>query len=340
MRTIWIASLVAGLVTARPGSAQTVVHISRDGKDDAAGTAAAPIRTLGRLERLLSRRADVTEVVSHQGVYRGSLSLPVPRNVTPEAAAKLPPLLLRAADGEEAILDGARPIEKAEPVGGRPGVYVVRDAKPFRHEAHRKRGLFPSMWDGRPPSEHNIEVSRLDVDTYGLCIRRPNVTVRGLRSRNYHRSYNHSAGIAVRAANVTVEECHVRNCPRGLFVYGPNARIVRCRADDCGCGALVDAVDALVEACTFIRVRDDFMVPMALQEAAPRCASGSRTRRPLPRNAAVPIGVPRPSRIGRRSSARTGTRSSRNPATVTWSSSTSASTRTVRTSTPVRTERR
>ena len=282
--------------------AGTTIHISPDGKDDAPGAAGAPIRTLMRLQGLLSERVDITEVVFHEGVYQGSLTVPAPKGVDRAAAAKLPRLLLRTAEGETAVLDGARPVEEAEPVGGQRGIYVVTDVKPFRDESYRKRGLFPGMWDakarrryqlvadlrsverfpasycftpealyihtsdGRPPVEHSIEVSRLDVSSYGLYLARPNVTVRGLRARNYHRSYNHSAGIAIRARNVTIEDCHSSNCPRGFSVYGPNARILRSRADDCGCGALVDSTDALVEDCVFIRIRDAFMVPMARQE--------------------------------------------------------------------------
>jgi len=300
MRIAW-AVLVSGIVSlAGVGFAETIIHVSPDGKDDASGAAAAPIRTLRHLQKMLSERAEIAEVVFHEGVYRGSLSVPVPKNLA--KGAKLPRLLLRAADGEEAILDGAWPVEKAEPVEGLPGVYVVKDPKQFRSESNRKRGLFPSMWDakarkryqlvadlrsvgrfprsfcftrdalyihtldGLPPSEHNIEIARLDVGKCGLYITRPNVTVRGLGSRGYHASYNHSAGFRIDARNVTIEECRSWNCPRGFTVRAANARILRCRADDCGCGALVDDIDALVEDCVFIRVRDGFMVPMALQE--------------------------------------------------------------------------
>ena len=125
----------------------TTLHISPDGRDDAVGSVDAPIMSLKHLERLLRTRADVTEVVIHGGVYHGSLVIPSPKDAYPE---KMKPLLVRAVEGEEVIIDGSQPLtaeDKPQPLEGAPGVYVVHNPEKFRTRTDRNQGKYPRVWD-------------------------------------------------------------------------------------------------------------------------------------------------------------------------------------------------
>jgi|GEM_PF-868627 len=277
--------------------AETVIHISPQGDDAASGAADAPIRTLQRLEALLGEHADIIEVVFHGGVYSGILTVPVPRGAD---AQKLPSLLLRAADGDEPIIDGALrlPAGESKPAAGAPGVYQL-DAAPFRSEKVRIAGAIPPMWDAaarkrylmvadllavkqfpasytftgntlyfhtsddRPPAEHQIEIGRL-IKTGVLNVARPNVTLRELIARNSLSGMSSSGFLTAKnAEHVTFENCRAVNCSRGFFIKGRHVRLLRCRAEDVGCGVYVAGQNVLVEGGIFLRgQRDDFMVPM------------------------------------------------------------------------------
>lgn len=280
----------------------SVIHISPDGVDTAAGTAKAPVKSLQCLWKLFRERSDITEIVFHEGVYRGSLIVANPIGMGPKSIAKLPPLLIRVKEGETAIIDGAQSLGETTPVKGTPGVYLVKNPLRYRSKYSKLRLWIPSVWDrkerrrymlvadensvrrfpasycftkdamyihtsdGENPRKHAIEVSLLNVTKHGIHIARPNTTVRGLRSRNFFKDINYSAGFGIYGENVSLEDCRVFNCPRGFGVYGPKARIIRCRADDCGCGVHVKYRQALVEKSRFFKIRDDFMVPMSYQE--------------------------------------------------------------------------
>ncbi|HRU06559.1 MAG TPA: hypothetical protein P5137_12395, partial [Candidatus Brocadiia bacterium] len=199
------ALAVCSAVGAAPGA---TLHVSPKGDDAASGEAGAPIRSLGRLQSLLVSRADVTEVVFHDGVYPGALNVFAPEKADPKT---LPPLLLRAAEAARPVLDGGLPLpaDKASPVKDAPGVYRL-DAALFRNEAQRRAGRMPAMWDqaartryelaaglltvkalpgsytieggalyvhtagGRALAECRVEIGSLDAAN-GLVIRRPNV---------------------------------------------------------------------------------------------------------------------------------------------------------------------
>ncbi len=299
--TSQLALLAPSLLLAGAAVAGPALHVAPTGDDTAAGTAEAPVRSLAALQRILADRRDVTEVVLHAGVYRESLSIAPPRGLSAEETAKLPPLLVRAAEGEAAVLDGARRIAQSEPVAGSPGVFRVA-AEPYLSEANRERGRMPGMWDaearqryqlvadpaavasfpssycftggllylstsdGRDPAHHQVELSSLTVGTAAVLVARPNVTVRGLAARNFHGDYTSSPGFYATADHVTIEDCRTDNCPRGFRATGRNVRFLRCRAEDCGGGVLINSKGALVEDCVFVRRRDAFMVPMPLQE--------------------------------------------------------------------------
>ena len=78
------------------------LHVSPAGSDDHPGTADRPIRTLGELGNRLTERSLVTEVIFHKGVYSGGLNIPPLNDAAPAST-----LLIRAAEGEEVIFDGA-----------------------------------------------------------------------------------------------------------------------------------------------------------------------------------------------------------------------------------------
>ena len=64
------------------------IHLSPAGDDKAPGAAEAPVKTIARVATLISERADLTEIVIHEGVYRRSFTIRAPGNVE---ADKLPP---------------------------------------------------------------------------------------------------------------------------------------------------------------------------------------------------------------------------------------------------------
>jgi len=273
------------------------LHVSPTGDDKATGAADAPIRSLGRLQSMLAARADVTEVVFHDGVYAGTLNVAAPQDADLKS---LPPLLLRAAEGAKPVLDGGLPLpaDKAAAVEGAPGVFRL-DAAPFRTEAQARAGRLPALWDrtartrydlvadllavksvpgsytieggvlyihtagGRGLGECGIEVGRLDA-VNGLVVSRPNVTVRGLAARGYTTTMFAAGFVAGGAGEKTLfEDCHASNCSRGFLLRADNARLLRCRAEDVGCGALLNGLHGVVEECDFYRgPRDRFRVPM------------------------------------------------------------------------------
>ena len=97
-----------------PDTAQ-VLYVSSEGNDANPGTPEAPLRTLRRASSLVA--AGTTVWVAEGTYYEGGLS--IPRNGTTEA-----PLVVRAAEGAEVVLDGADPeliSADWQPVG--PGLY-------------------------------------------------------------------------------------------------------------------------------------------------------------------------------------------------------------------------
>ena len=291
--------LLAALAAAGVALAETTIHISPRGEDRASGAADAPIRTLQRLQVLLDGNARISEVVFHDGVYRGRLSLHVPRDGD---VRQLAPLLLRAAEGEHPVIDGAEPLpaQKAQPVNGAPGVYRW-DALPQGGAATAGGGgLIPGLWDAaarqryllaadpaavrrfpasytfskgvlyfhtpdnRPPTEHHLEMGSLQAAGEGLRIARPDVTVRGLAARNYL-STMFSSGFCTGEGSqrVTFQQCQASNCSRGFTLGGRHIRLLGCRAEDVGCGVEVNAQHVTIEEGVFLRgPRDDFRVPM------------------------------------------------------------------------------
>jgi hypothetical protein len=276
----------SGLAPAQFAGNGVTIHVSPKGDDAQPGTAERPIQTLGRVESRLMEMPLVTEVVFHKGVYRGGLNIRPLEGADPARA-----LLIRAAEGEEVIFDGAGSLAQVQPLDGAPGVFVT----PFQYT----EGEYPKLWeadtrvrywlvadlasvkhfpssfthaggklyfhtsDGKAPSTHRIGISGADC---GVFANRPRVTVRGLAFRNYLARAKWSTGVDLRTRQITVENCRSWNCSMGFIVTGDENRVLNCRAEDVGGGVYVGGSNARIEGSRFIKTRDAFMLPMYSQD--------------------------------------------------------------------------
>ena len=299
--TVRVMGLAAGLTaTGMAPLAGETVHVAPSGNDTAVGSVTAPFRTLRRLSERLLEQPTVTEVVLRGGVYRESLTVPLP-----EAGTSLP-LLVRAAQGERVEIDGARPLD---PGGFRPladGVYSVAQSAVLGRGGVPAAGTAPRLWDrrarrryllaadgqavgvfpgsytfeadqlviqtpdGQAPSGHALEISaHSGVGAHGIVVRRPLTTLRGLSVRSFFRNPVYGSGVRLLAAHCQVVDCVIENCPRGVSIEAPDATVLRCRASDVGCGVRASAARPRIVENVFEKRRDLFCVPMpAKQEDA------------------------------------------------------------------------
>ena len=269
-----------------------VWHVSPSGSDAAAGTEPAPFATLKRAVEAAASSTEPGEIVLHAGVYPGDVTIPAPAQSNP------PPLIIRAATNgaggfAEAVIDGGQKITEAKLVDAARGIYFVpvnlANFEPSMWEADKrlrypfladrrsvevfpgslapgrepvdgevKEGLYFRTSDSRPPAEHDLGLAR---DRKGLVVLRPNVTVRGLRFRNFQLYFGVCA-ISIEAANVTVEGCEAWNC-WGAFMVSEgiaDAKILGCTARDVATGVKSYGRNTVVEDCRFIRINDPFEV--------------------------------------------------------------------------------
>jgi hypothetical protein len=302
----------AGIGTVVPLEAATF-FVAPGGKDTNSGTADRPLGTLNKAVALAVSRNEAAEIVLARGVYPGNI---VVGRQDDRLAGPKPPLLIRAAqnqDGshEEVIFDGGRRIDQAEAVAGQPGVFRFAGRYSYHSRTHMweadtrirymlvadmtavqrypasfwysKSEVFFHTSDGKPPSTHQVGISR---DSCGIMVYRPNVTIRGLKFRNFLH-WRWSCGVELRAANTAAEDCQACNSIRGFQVMldSPAIRVARCRTDDCGGGFYSQGTQAVVEDCRFYKIRDAFVVPVypqddtAIQFYYP--ASGGEVRRNL-----------------------------------------------------------
>ena len=94
-----------------------------------------PTESLSTVRDKLRADANITEVVLAEGVYFGGLSVEGPKGT--DFAQR--PLLIRAADGAQVILDGARPVEKYRPHEAVPGVFWI--------DYTSDGGEYPKFWE-------------------------------------------------------------------------------------------------------------------------------------------------------------------------------------------------
>ena len=281
------------LLLALPAAADTW-HVSPSGSDADSGSGSAPFATLNRAVEAATASAESGEIVLHAGVYPGNVTIPAPAS----SPSNAPPLLIRAASKpsggfEDVVIDGGRKITEATLVDAARGIYFVpvnlANFEPSMWEADKRlrypfvadrrsvevfpgslapgrefddgalrEGLYFRTSDSRPPAEHDLGLAR---DRKGLIVLRPNVTVRGLRFRNFQLYFGVCA-ISIEAANVTVERCEAWNC-WGAFMVSegiPDAKILACTAKDVATGVKSYGRNTVVEDCRFTRINDAFEV--------------------------------------------------------------------------------
>ena len=271
-----------------------VFHVAPAGKDANPGDATRPFATVNKAVAAVLPLKEPCEIIIREGTYPGDVRVGSNED---RLAGVRPHLLIRAAkkpDGtfEDVVFDGALKVEKAEPVTGRKGVFkfsarysTVRKPHMWEADTRTRYGLvadlnavelFPaSFWfegkdvffhtsDGAPPEKHDIGATR---GVAGITLWRPNVTVQGLKLRNFL-AWRWSAGVEMRGADTAALDCEARNCTRGFQVMmeAPRTRVIRCRADDCAGGYYSQGRFSVVEDNRFYKVRDRFMVPAYPQD--------------------------------------------------------------------------
>lgn len=243
------------------------------------------IRDLGALRNELDKRTDVSEVIIHEGVYFGGLSITPLNETSPREST----LLLHAASGEKVIFEGSRPLGDMTPVDGVANVYSMpagslqvsllklwdaNNRTRYKRAADRtavahfpatftidEKVLYVHIPDGVNPA--SLHRSHLD---FGVYCTRSNVTIRGIHFRGYLLRDKWSNGIDVRGDNITVEDCISENTSLGFIVSGDNCVVRNCATSDVGGGIYVKGKNALIENCRLYKVRDHFMVPMYEQD--------------------------------------------------------------------------
>ena len=287
---VLVCSSVLAWSLAGPGA---TVHMSPGGRDGASGGKDSPIRTLARLQAVLIERPDVTEVVFGPGVYRGYLQVLPPKNVPKADAHKLPRLVLRPAHGAEAVIDGAATVKGAEPLTGETTVYQAPLGRRPGQKGHlsfqvweedtwqryhkvadiaavrrfpasvtfREGKMFFHTSDGAPPDRHRVRMLAPDVSKYGLFLRRPNVTAKGLTVRNFKKGC-----IGLGGAKALVLDCRVSNAAMGVAIGGAGVVVRGCLVEDCGTGVYVNGKDTTVENCRIFKRQSSFTMARPVQE--------------------------------------------------------------------------
>jgi hypothetical protein len=284
---------VLAVVLAHPAPAATW-HVATNGQDAAAGSAQAPFATIARAIEAAAQAGDASEILIHAGVYRGNLTIPAPVPPTNNPPAWIVrPATNAAGVCEEVVIDGGVTITDALLLDAARGVYFLpaylANFEPSMWEADTRlrypfladrlavetfpgsmapgrefadgairEGVYFRTSDGRPPSEHDLGMAR---DRKGISILRPNVTIQGLRFRNFQLYFGVS-GISIEAANVTVDSCEAWNCWGGFMVGEgiPDAKILACTARDVATGVKTYGRNTIVEDCRFFRVPGAFEV--------------------------------------------------------------------------------
>jgi len=248
----------------------------------------SPADSLASVSERLARDPSIREVVLDSGTYAGGWTIPPLAGVDDPAAH---PLLIRAAEGARVVFDGARPLPRAKPVKKRPGVFVSvfepaagEPPKIWEPEARVRYLLaadlaaverFPASYlpvgfkiylhtpDGGRPPKGSILASGRD---FGIEVRRPHVTLKGLAFRNFLARSKWSAAVVARADRVTITSCEAANSPIGFELLSDDGVLAGSEAHDVGCGAYLAGRRARVERNRFLKVRDAYVMPMYLQD--------------------------------------------------------------------------
>jgi hypothetical protein len=275
-------------------------HVSSQVSASGDGSPGAPFLTVKEALDAAAQAGGAAEIVLHAGTYPGDIMIPapVPAGGAAIATGDVAPWIITAAakssgDFEEVTIDGGQKITQAVMIDEAKGVYFVRfylanfepsmweaqnriryafvadrravEAFPaslapgqYMVEGEMRTGVFFRTSDSKPPSAHDLGLAR---DRFGMIVRRPNVTIKGLHFRNFQ-LYLGVQGVSIQAANVTVDSCHGWNCFGlvGVSEGELNARIINCTARDGATGVKSYGKNTIVDNCRFFRVDDGFVV--------------------------------------------------------------------------------
>ncbi|MBN1674322.1 MAG: right-handed parallel beta-helix repeat-containing protein [Kiritimatiellae bacterium] len=277
--------LAAGL-TGACACAQTagVLWVAPDGAAKAPGTRAEPLSLAAAVARA-SRDMQVRELVLAGGEYR----VEDVNFSKPDAAdsAKYPPLTIRPAEPGKVTLYQSQKIDRAEPVAGLPGVFRTdrippgrahlweRDARVRYVELATKdsvaaypascfldaeeNALYFHTSDGKAWAEHDIHFGLGLGNGRGLGVYRPNVTIEGLRFRDFI----DVPALILSAPNQAVRRCAFENIDRGCLIgkTGVDAVIEDCTFDEVGQGVRSQGANTTVRRCRLVKSRGAFRYP-------------------------------------------------------------------------------
>lgn len=227
-------------------TAPLVIHVATIGSDGAEGSKAAPVATVERAIALLPRGGTI---LLRAGVYRQAVKI----EETPTDA----PLTIQPEEDAEVIFDGGIPIAGWERQGDDGDFYVSTAAAPpmaFLWDRSRRvrfiraldeagarawpgsfcvlkgGAIFLHPADGVAPGD-SIERSEL---SRGFIVLRHQVTIKGIRFRNFFGN-QYSAAISIGAVrDVEVSDCEIENASKGIAIMplAERVSIVRCSIRD------------------------------------------------------------------------------------------------------------
>ncbi len=222
--------------------------VAPDGDDTAAGTSAAPWRTLGRA---VAAAPSGSTIVLREGTYRESVEIPATKRLT-----------LQPASGEEVWISGsdvvsgwtrvdsgswqrarwpvdltatnlnATLVNDDHPMAGDPD-QVFLDGRPLAQVGSRSAlspgsffndGATDTLWIGDDPTGHTVEAS---VRGDGLTIKSEGTVVRGIGFRHYGTAITRLGAVKAQANDITFEDAvFADNAAAGLSVAGDDVRVV------------------------------------------------------------------------------------------------------------------
>jgi hypothetical protein len=277
----------------------SVWHVSPEGKPGNDGSERAPLDSIKAAIEAAAKAGDACEIILHAGVYPGDILIPAPAGMADPA--KTPAWVIRAArkpqeaseSYEEVVIDGGRKVTGAslvdQPNGvyflpmalgnTEPGMWDLKTHTRYIYSADRRaveafggslapgkfpvngqlvEGIFFKTTDGKPPADHDLGMAR---DKFGMVVQRPNVTIKGLKFKNFQLHFGVKA-LSLEAPGVTVDACHAHNS-YGLATVSEKVRdvkILNCSAWDAANGVKSYGINTVVENCRFYRVDDAFVV--------------------------------------------------------------------------------
>jgi hypothetical protein len=292
MMGLWAVCASAAMMLGVPAWAGEW-HVSPSGKIGNDGSARAPFNTVKAAIEAAGKAGEASEIILHAGVYPGDIMVPAA-----SSGANAPALVIRAASKpgggyEEAVIDGGQKVKGARVVDNAKGIYFhpitlgnfepsmweegtrtryIFSADRRAVEANRatlapgrfgegseaRDGVFFRTSDGKTPESHDLEIAR---DRFGIVVQRANVTIKGLKFRNFQLYFGVRA-VSIEAPNVTVDSCEASNC-YGMVGVGekvPGAKVINCVGRDMAGGVKSYGLGTVVENCRFYRVDDGFVV--------------------------------------------------------------------------------